>query len=113
MNFSDVCHLAQVQPDTSYRFSGWVRTQGLTSDQGVRFRLEWLENSHNSSAETSEVHGTQPWTQLSLSWMAVGVRQLRVCVSRHASDDFASRIHGTAWVDDVTLTPEPSASAKP
>ena len=114
VDFSDVCHLAQVQPGTSYRFSAWVRTQGLATDQGIRFRLEWFENTRNASTETTEVHGTQPWTQLTLPWTAVaGVRQLRVCVNRHPSDDLVSRIHGTAWIDDVALVPESSASPKP
>ena len=114
VDFSDVCHVVQVQPGTAYRFSGWVMAQNLATDQGIRFRLEWLANSHNASAETSEVHGTQPWTELSLPWTAVaGIRQLRVCVNRHPSDDFGSRIHGTAWIDDVALVPESSTSTKP
>ena len=114
VDFSDVCHVVQVQPGTAYRFSAWVLAQNLTTDQGIRFRLEWLANSHNASAETSEVHGTQPWTELNLPWTAgAGIRQLRVCVNRHPSDDFGSRIHGTAWVDDIALVPESSASVKP
>jgi hypothetical protein len=60
------------------------------------------------------LHGTQPWTPINLLWAApANVRQLRVCVRRHPSDDFASRIHGTAWVDDVALVPQPAAGAKP
>jgi tetratricopeptide (TPR) repeat protein len=114
VNFEDVCHLVHVQPGISYRFSAWVRTEALTSDQGIRFRLEWLENSHSGSTETTDVHGTQPWTEISLPWTAApGVRQLRVCVRRHPSDDFASRIHGTAWIDDVSLTPQSSPGSKP
>ncbi len=114
VDFSDVCHVVQVQPGTAYRFSGWVMAQNLTTDQGIRFRLEWLANSHNASAETTEIHGTQPWTERSLPWTAAaGIRLLRVCVNRHASDDFGSRIHGTAWIDDVALVPESPASAKP
>ena len=114
VDFSDVCHVVQVQPGTAYRFSGWVLAQNLATDQGIRFRLEWLANSHNASAETTEVHGTQPWTELSLPWTAAaGIRQLRVCVTRHPSDDFGSRIHGTAWVDDVALVPESSSGVKP
>ena len=113
VDFSDVCHVAQVQPGTSYRFSAWVRTQGLATDQGIRFRLEWLDNTRNAFTETTDVHGTRPWTLLTLPWTAVaGVRQLRVCVNRHPSDDLVSRIHGTAWIDDVALVPESSASPK-
>ena len=114
ISFADICHLAIVEPATSYRFSAWVRTQSLTTDQGVRFRLDWLADGHSNFIETSEVHGTQPWTQLETPWTATtGVRQVRVCVARDPSDLYGSRIHGTAWVDDVSLVPEVPAAAKP
>ncbi|HEX4277954.1 MAG TPA: hypothetical protein VHZ74_21515, partial [Bryobacteraceae bacterium] len=95
------------EPGASYRFSAWVHTETLTTDQGVRFRLEWTENAHNASVETGDVHGTQPWTEVSIPWTATGdaARQVRVCISRKPGDDFGSRIHGTAWIDDVALTP--------
>ena len=79
----------------------------------MRFRLEWTENAHNASVETPDVHGTQPWTEVSIPWTATGdaSRQVRVCISRKPSDDFGSRIHGSAWIDDVALTPAPNAHA--
>ena len=114
VNFSDVCHLAVVQPATSYRFSAWVRTQALSTDQGIRFRLDWLEDAHGHSIETPEAHGTQPWTKMELPWTAAaGVHQVRVCVARNPSDIYGSRIHGTAWVDDVALVPESAEGSKP
>lgn len=111
VDFSGICHIAFVEPGASYRFSAWVRTQALTTDQGVRFRLEWTENAHNASVETAEVHGTQPWTEVSIPWTATGdtSRQVRVCISRKPSDEFGSRIHGSAWIDDVALMPAPNA----
>jgi tetratricopeptide (TPR) repeat protein len=111
VDFSGVCHIAYVEPGASYRFSAWVHTEALTTDQGVRFRLEWIENAHNASVETADVHGTQPWTEISVPWIATGdeSHQVRVCVSRKPSDEFGSRIHGTAWIDDVALRPAPNA----
>ena len=110
VDFSGICHIAFVEPDASYRFSAWVHTQALTTDQGVRFRLEWTENAHSASVETPDVHGTQPWTEVSIPWTATGdaSRQVRVCISRKPGDDFGSRIHGSAWIDDVALTPAPN-----
>ena len=107
VNFTDVCHIAFVEPGGSYRFSAWVHTQALTTEQGVRFRLEWTENAHGAAVETSDVHGTQPWTEVSIPWTASGddARRVRVCVSRKPGDDSGSRIHGTAWIDDVALVP--------
>jgi tetratricopeptide (TPR) repeat protein len=113
VDFSGICHIAFVEPGASYRLSAWVHTQALTTDQGVRFRLEWTENAHNASVETSDVHGTQAWTEVSIPWTATGdeSRQVRVCISRKPSDDFGSRIHGTVWIDDVALTPVPNAQS--
>src|SRR5579871_1274438 len=111
VDFSGICHIAFVEPGATYRFSAWVHTQALTTDQGVRFRLEWTENAHSSAVETPDVHGTQPWTEVSIPWSATGdvSRQVRVCINRKPSDDFGSRIHGSAWIDDVALTPAPNA----
>ncbi len=72
VDFDGVCHIAFVEPGASYRFSAWVKTQALTTDQGVRFRLEWTENAHGSAVETPDVHGTQPWTEVSIPWTATG-----------------------------------------
>jgi hypothetical protein len=78
VNFTDVCHLAEVQPDTSYRLSAWVRTQSLTTNEGVRLRLIWRENSQGRSADTLDLHGTQPWTEIELPWTAAkDVHQVR------------------------------------
>ena len=110
VNFSDVCHLAEVRPGTSYRFSAWVHTQSLTTTQGIRFRLD----SRDGPVETSDVRGTEPWTKVELHWVAGrDTHDVRVCVSRNPSDDFNARIQGTAWVDDVALIPEQPQSSKP
>jgi tetratricopeptide (TPR) repeat protein len=114
VNFADVCHLAIVQPVTHYKFSAWVRTQALTTDQGIRFRMEWMENSRAASADTPEFHGTQDWSRVELPWLSPpDVHQVRVCVARNPSDVYGSRIHGSAWVDDVALVPDLSAGRKP
>jgi tetratricopeptide (TPR) repeat protein len=114
VNFADVCHLAIVQPATAYKFSAWIRTQALTSDQGIRLRLQWAENSHAASIDTPEFHDTQSWTKVELPWRApADTHQVRVCVARNPSDVYNSRIRGTAWVDDVALVPDRVASRKP
>jgi tetratricopeptide (TPR) repeat protein len=113
VNFADVCHLAIVQPATRYKFSAWVRTQALTSDQGIRFRLEWTENSRAAFADTPEFHGTQDWSRVELPWVSPpDAHQVRVCVARNPSDVYGSRIHGTAWVDDVSLVPDSSPAGR-
>jgi tetratricopeptide (TPR) repeat protein len=110
VNFADVCHVAEVQPGASYRFSAWLLTQSLTTTQGVRFRLD----SRAGSVETSDLQGTQPWTKIELPWTAgKDVHEVRICVCRNPSDDFNARIQGTAWVDDVALVPALPENARP
>ncbi len=112
--FSDVCHYVPIQPSSSYRFSAWVRTQALTTDQGIRFQLRPLGTHDSSSAATPDVHGTQPWTRLELPWASgKDVHELQVCLLRLPSDQPEGKIQGTAWVDDVALVPEPAEHSQP
>ncbi|MFI5094097.1 MAG: tetratricopeptide repeat protein [Candidatus Acidiferrum sp.] len=113
INFADVCQYILVQPSTSYRFSAWVRTRSLSTDQGVRFGLHSISDSVNSIAWTGDVRGTQPWTQVNLSWTSgQDVQELQLCASRLPSAEFDSKIFGSAWIDDVALVPESAENIK-
>lgn len=113
VNFQDVCQFIAVQPSTSYRFSAWVQTRSLSTDQGVRFGLRSVSDSGNSIAWTDDVRGTQPWSQITLPWVSgPNVRQLRLCISRMPSAQFDSKIRGSAWIDDVTLAPDSAEHAR-
>jgi hypothetical protein len=114
-NFDGLCTNAEVRPETSYRLSAWIRTQTLTTDQGVRMRLSWhAESRAGSFLDTNDVEGTQPWTLLEMPWISgKDVRYARVCVLRNASAKFDSQIQGTAWIDDVALIPDAAANSRP
>jgi len=105
--YDGVCNYAEVQPETTYRFSAWVRTQALTSDEGVRFRLHWYsDGGAYGSADSQDARGTQPWTPMEMWWTSgKNIHQARVCVQRNISRGIAPRIQGTAWIDDVALVP--------
>jgi hypothetical protein len=110
VSFEGACHYVEVQPSTAYLFSAWVRTQTLTTDQGVRFRLRWVENSHPASLETEQLLGTQPWTRIQMTWTpGKDVHQATICTVRNPSTKFDSQIQGAAWFDDVELTPQPAS----
>jgi tetratricopeptide (TPR) repeat protein len=113
VNFNDVCQYVPVQPSTSYRFSAWVLTHSLSTDQGVRFGLHSIGDSVNSTAWTDDIRGTQPWTPVELPWTSGNdVRELQLCVSRLPSTKFDSKIGGSAWIDDVVLVPQSAENAK-
>jgi hypothetical protein len=113
VNFNDVCQYVPVQPSTSYRFSAWVLTHSLSTDQGVRFGLHSIGDSVSSTVSTDDTRGTQPWTQVELPWTSGSdVRELQLCVSRLPSAKFDSKIGGTVWIDDIVLVPQSGENTK-
>jgi tetratricopeptide (TPR) repeat protein len=114
VNFNGVCHYVPVEPSTSYQFSAWIHTRALTTDQGVRFQLLPIGDPAASSALTSEIHGTEPWTRIEGPWSSGrNTHLLYVCLVRLPSDQPQNKIRGTAWVDDVALVPASSERPKP
>ena len=114
VNFTDVCHYVPVEPSTTYLFSAWVKTRALTTDQGLRFRLNPLDTHHSAIVNTSEIHGTAPWTRIELPWTSANDgHELQVCLVRFPSEEPENKIQGTAWVDDVALVPEATGHPKP
>src|SRR6266851_5185426 len=110
----NICHYVPVPPSTSYRFSAWLKTRAVTTDQGVRFQLSSLGTQDNSVAVTPELHGSEPWTRIEIPWFSgKDVQEVQVCLVRFLSDQIENKIKGTTWVDDVALVPESAEHPKP
>jgi|SRR5208283_4668681 len=108
-----VCTLAIVQPSTTYRFSGWIKTKSITSDEGIGFRLRAVDGTA-PVVNTQQMIGTNPWTLVEQSWTSgANVHRMQICVTRDASENPEVRISGNAWVDDVNLLPQPAEHHKP
>jgi hypothetical protein len=105
VNFNGVCQFVVVEPDTTYDFSSWLRTENVTTDRGVFLRLN---TPHDKEPEmvTEELTGTHPWTKVGFRWKtAKKVRVVQICLTRAPSYNLYNQIAGTVWVDDVQLTP--------
>lgn len=110
----EICHNALVEPSTNYRFSAWVRTKELRTDQGIRFQLHPLGTSDVSDVVTPDVHGSEAWRQVEASWTSgPDVHEIEVCIFRYPSDQEGQRIRGTAWIDDVSLVPAAREHGQP
>jgi hypothetical protein len=107
IQFEDGCHWFVPEPGRRYLLTGWVRTEALTSSDGVRLGITAFSGKGIVSAESDEIHGTQPWTQLKLSWTVPEDSGFgKVCVRRHMSALPGSHIQGAVWLDDVAMVPE-------
>jgi tetratricopeptide (TPR) repeat protein len=114
VNFNGACHYVPVQPSTAYQFSAWLHTRALTTDQGVRFRLQSIGEQAATAILTPELHGTVPWTRIETSWSSgKDMQLLQVCLVRLPSDQPENKIQGTAWIDDVALVPAAAERPKP
>ena len=108
------CIEVAVQPSTAYKFSAWVRTLSITTEQGVRFQLAPIGTPGASGVATSDLRGTQPWTRIEIPWSSgKGVQEMQVCVARLPSQEADDKIQGMAWVDDVALVPAAAEPRKP
>jgi len=109
-----VCTLAIVQPKTNYYFSGWLKTNNITTENGVGFHVSTPDDVAAAVLKTHEFHGTLPWTLVEGNWTtSANTHRANVCVVREPSDNPEVRISGTAWVDDVNLVAKPAERHKP
>lgn len=106
LHFTDLCHQFVPEPGQHYLLTAWVKTQALSSSEGVRLQITAFAGSGTVLAESDEIHGTQNWKQLQLRWNAPPDSGLgSVCIARNMSDKPGSDIEGAAWVDDVAMVP--------
>jgi hypothetical protein len=107
-----------VEPGKTYHFAGFLRTEGVTTESGVRFALFDPQRVDSVHAETEGLTGTVPWTELSTDIVAGPQTQvLQVELRRPPSRLFENKLGGTVWIDDVSLVGKAggatSASASP
>ncbi len=113
-NLDIACTFGIVAPGTHYLFSGWIKTQELTTNQGISFRVRGLGKDSAPPVDSREIHSTTPWTFIDIPWTAgPEIRRVQVCVRRDPSDNPDVRISGNAWVDDVTLVPQSPGLPQP
>jgi hypothetical protein len=105
VDFHDVCQFILVSPQVEYDFSAWLRTDAITTNNGIFLRLNTPFNDA-AGAITPQVTDTIPWTRFNIQWKAANnVHVLQLCVVRLPSQKLDNRISGSVWLDDVALVP--------
>ena len=105
LGFAAASELAFVRPGT-YRFHAFIRTEALTTDQGIRFRISDAEVSARLDEVFGQFIGSSPWSSVDHD-LAVGpqTRLLRIDVIRQPSMKFDNKVDGTGWIDQLKLEP--------
>jgi hypothetical protein len=102
----DFHHVSQTASVTRgrYRFQAWIRTEGITTDEGVRFHIFDSESPARLDTSTDAAPATSPWTKLETAFeVPKETTAVKVEIIRRPSLKFDNKIEGTAWVDDVSL----------
>jgi tetratricopeptide (TPR) repeat protein len=114
VDFQNVSQYVFVQPAAPYRLNAFFRAQDLSTDSGMRLEIRDVSRPGNPSHFTPNMSGTQPWTE-EIAEFTTGpdTKLLQLVLRRTRSEKFGNKIRGTAWVDDVVLTPASPAPGAP
>ena len=104
MNYAHTTQKISVPPGT-YRFTAFIRTQDITTDKGVAFRIFDPENSSRLDARTDQFVGTTGWKKVEQTVRVPGATKLvAIQVIREPTMKFDNKVSGTAWIDTVSLS---------
>ena len=97
-----------LQPNSHYRLSAYVRSEGITSDSGPRLQIYDPLCRDCLDATSESTVGTTPWHEIHLDFATGQATRLgRLDVVRLPGRTFPRDITGTFWLDDVSLKLEP------
>jgi tetratricopeptide (TPR) repeat protein len=105
LDFQNLLQYVPVEPRTRYHFSAYLRTEGISTDRGIRFEILDPRHPTQLQAMTPEVIGTNPWTLVQADLVTGSDTHLvKIALRRIPSWKFDNMLIGTVWVDDVALT---------
>lgn len=105
VEFNHATEVVWLKPG-AYRLRGSIRTDELSTDQGIRLRVFDPKNPALVDASTNSVEGTGDWrTAECLFQVPPTTAHVMVLVVRRASERIENKIRGTAWIDDVRIAP--------
>lgn len=112
LDFSNVYECVPVEPRTHYVFRYFMRTDAISTESGMRFEIEDL-NDNGTYVLTPDLTGTNSWTPVRADvTTGQSTHFLLIRLRRLPSRLFDNKLSGTVWVDDVSLVPEPAQSAE-
>jgi len=99
-----------VAPGTRYRFRGFLRTDHISTDSGMRFEIRDPRRPQDLDVLTPNETGTEPWTLEEVEFTTGPQTHLiQILLRRLPSARLDNKLKGTVWVDDVAVFPAGSS----
>jgi len=96
-----------------YELQAFVRTAGLTTNEGIRLHVFDAESSARLDVYTEQLTGTNDWTRIERRFrVPAGTNLIKVQVCRRPSLKFDNKIRGNAWIDAVSLRNIPEGTSQ-
>jgi len=95
-----------VEPAHRYHFQAFLRTEGITTESGMRFRI--TDPNHNGAlnVQTDNLTGSHPWTVAQTDFDTPSdTHFLLVQLFRAQSRLFENKLEGTVRIADVSVSP--------
>jgi tetratricopeptide (TPR) repeat protein len=93
-----------VEPNRAYHFHAYMRTEGITTESGMRFSI--TDPNHNGTLNvlTDNFTGSHAWTSVDADLTTGPATQfVLVRLIREPSRLFENRLEGKVWIADVSL----------
>jgi tetratricopeptide (TPR) repeat protein len=103
-----------VEPNRTYNFRGYLRTEQISTESGLRFSIADPHHPADVRAFTDNLTGTNSWTEANAQ-ISTGPQThfLLVRLYRYPSRLFENKLSGTAWIADVSLIPSDVQAKRP
>jgi tetratricopeptide (TPR) repeat protein len=106
LDYAGLSQFVLVEPNTRYRFQGFLQTAGITTDSGMRFEIRDPLRTPVLDMLTTNETGDQPWTLEEVAFKTGPQTQMiEIVLRRLPSQRLHNGLGGTVWVDDVSLVP--------
>jgi tetratricopeptide (TPR) repeat protein len=106
LSYVGLSQFVLVAPGTRYRFQGFLRTDQISTESGIRFEILDPKNPKDLDVFTTNETGTIPWTMEQAEFTTgPQTHMIAVRVARKPSERLDNKIRGSAWLDDVSLAP--------
>ena len=103
-----------VCPNTRYRFQGFIRTDQISTESGMRFEILDPKDQHALDIVTPNETGTLPWTLEQIDF-TTGPRThlILIRLARKPSERLDNDLRGTVWIDDLSIVPRGAGQEAP
>jgi hypothetical protein len=103
-----------VEPTQAYHFRGSIRTDGITTESGMRFSIVDPHHPNELNLLTDNLTGRNMWTNVDAD-VTTGADTHFVVVRlyRNPSRLFENRLSGTVWIAGISLVPSSAVAEHP